>query len=421
MRFEFLHLADLHLGFRQYGQPERFNDFGRSFQYAVDYALQQPVRLVLISGDLFHKSAIDPPTLLQAFDALQQLRGAGIAVAAVTGNHDRARYRDRHSWLGLLSELGQLSLLAPAFEPEGVVLVPFDAGIGAYLDIDQVRVYGLPYLGASMPAVLDEMPSALARVPAEGIQYTILMAHMGLEGELPGVPGGIPQAVVDPLRGSVDYLALGHWHKPFERDGWIYNPGSTETCSFDEARWHGGFYHVLVDTDVEPRHDARHIPCPGRPFLRLMLRVDDFAGPEALYAAIRKLLEEHAEPTETGSLAPVVELRLEGVLSFDRSALDMQLVSELMQEQLAPLVARPKDNTLSADFAIGTRERLPRNELEQQVVLDLVRRDGRFRAQAERWSRLVSEIKNMALSNSPPETITETLAIRMAEMVGSEG
>ncbi|MFC2055745.1 exonuclease SbcCD subunit D, partial [Chloroflexota bacterium] len=121
MSITFLHFSDVHLGYQQYGDRERFNDFGRAFLKAVDFAVAKQVDFVLVSGDLFHKSAIDPPTLLQAANGIDRLRNAGISVVAVAGNHDRAKYRDRYSWLDYLAERGYITLLSPSFEEGGIV------------------------------------------------------------------------------------------------------------------------------------------------------------------------------------------------------------------------------------------------------------------------------------------------------------
>ncbi len=59
MRASFIHIADTHLGYEQYGVRERFNDFSRAFWDIIDEALKRPVDFVIIAGDLFNKRAID--------------------------------------------------------------------------------------------------------------------------------------------------------------------------------------------------------------------------------------------------------------------------------------------------------------------------------------------------------------------------
>ena len=110
---------------------------------------------------------------------------------------------------------------------------------------------------------------------------------------------------------------------------------------------------------------------------------------------------------------PVVEVSLEGVLAFDRSVLDLDYIDKMINDILSPLLARPKNNTRPTEFAISAEEQLPRAELERQVVCDLIRRDSRYRQQAEFWADLLVELKSMSLGKSSPETIVATLRDRM--------
>lgn len=418
MRASFLHISDVHLGYQQYGSKERFNDFGLAFHAAVEFAIERSVDFVLISGDLFHKTAIDPPTLLQAVEGCERLHQAEIPVVAVIGNHDRARYFDRISWLDYLAERGYLYLLSPDFGEDGIRLDPWDGSQGAFVDFDGTRVYGLPYLGASTGLVLSKLPQALATVNRQGIDFVVLMAHFGLEGEVPGLAGGISQALIDPLREHVDYLALGHLHKPFERQGWVYNPGSLEACGIDESSWAGGYYHVTIEAEREPRHKAVHIQGPRRPIHRWIFEVGAYPSPEALLSGLQAFLESK-KPEIRRDAAPIVEVRLEGVLAFDRQALDMRQVDEAIREVIAPLICRLRNDTRSMAFEITPEARLPRAELERQVLLDLVRRDSRYRQQADFWVGLIREVKDLTLTDGSPQAIAEALRSRLAEGDGT--
>ena len=52
------------------------------------------------------------------------------------------------------------------------------------------------------------------------------------------------------LKHRIDYLALGHFHKQFVIDDWIYNPGSSEAvCSIDSSFKRGIFLVELVKKD----------------------------------------------------------------------------------------------------------------------------------------------------------------------------
>jgi exonuclease SbcD len=51
----FIHASDFHLGYAQYGLPERFWDYARAFNSVIRHAIDHWVEFILISGDLFHK------------------------------------------------------------------------------------------------------------------------------------------------------------------------------------------------------------------------------------------------------------------------------------------------------------------------------------------------------------------------------
>lgn len=75
-------------------QPSRaFQDFGLAVEKIVDCAVEEQVQVCLLAGNLFHKSSIDPATLIQAEAQLSRLHDHGIVTIAISGNHDRPRYR----------------------------------------------------------------------------------------------------------------------------------------------------------------------------------------------------------------------------------------------------------------------------------------------------------------------------------------
>lgn len=415
MRCSFLHLADVHLGYQQYGNKERFFDFGRAFLSAAQYAVDHRVRFVLISGDLFHKTSIDALTLIQAVAGLKQLEEARIPAIAIPGNHDASRLSEGASWLEYLAHTGLITLLRFRIDKGTAALVPWDGRHGNYIDIDGVRICGLQFVGASTPVMLPRVAEAL-RESGSRPEFTVLMAHFGLDGEIATGIGGIQQSDCEVLRDQVDYVALGHWHKPFERDNWIYNPGSLEACSVEECQWHGGYYHVDIDSGRTPRHTARHIPGPRRPFLRLVFEVDLYRRPEDLYAGLRDRLAQEAPTATPGDVRPVVELRLEGVLAFDRMALDLGQIETMLRELMQPLESRVKNNTRATEFEVSPDERLTREQLEHQVLERLLRRDARFQAQAGAWALAAGEIKHMILTGSPHSVIID----RLREVLGDD-
>jgi len=418
VRARFLHLADCHLGYRQYGHNERFNDFSKAFYAAVEAALTQAVDFVILAGDLFQKRSIDALTLSHAMRGLERLQRAGVPCLAVEGNHEMAYFNQSIGWMRFLAERDLLILLDTPFTKGRPQLQPYVKRNGAYFDVKPgLRVYGLRYYGSSTASAVAHIGAALDEKDRAGVDYTIFIAHTGIEGVLAGEAGGLTHRELAPLHPHVDYLALGHVHKPFDYDGWIYNPGSLETCSMTEAAWpQRGYYLVDVDTERpraqgEPAHRAHLHPVPRRDFVRLSFKVDHCTTPEMLYADCRRYVEQKARDQAAGRrTAPVVELRLSGVLPFDRAGLDLQRYEELLHENFAPLLAFVKNATQPTEFAVAVDSQRSRRDLEKQIIAELLGRDARFAGQREGWTRLALSLKEMALTGAAPEAILDELA-----------
>lgn len=442
MRAIFVHTADNHLGFEQYGVKERFNDFAHAFFAIVDDAIARQADLFLVAGDLFNKRAIDARTLMQAQAALQKLRDAGIPAVAIEGNHDRSFYRDGISWLDFLCWQGLLRLLNPVIEDGVPQLAPWDQETmrGAYYDLlrddGRLRVYGLPWYGASTARVLETFARQLAAVRAEedaaGVCYRVLLLHSGVEGIVPALHGLPTRAQFEPLRGLVDYVALGHVHKPYCLDDWLFNPGSTETWSAEESAWERGYYVTHVDTNEAPGvpvQRAEHIINPQRPFVRLLFKVDGLADPAALYEHFERFCRTHARERESTPASepghePVVDVGLLGVLAFDDSAMDRARLEECVQRYFSPLVVRIHDNTRDSDYDPDAddeqdgRDRATWRELELHIFADLIGRDARFLPQAGRWAQVLAEMKQMALNGEEPAAIAQRLREARALLLG---
>ena len=444
MRAQFIHLADVHLGYDQYGSKDRYNDFARAFMDILNDAIRRKVDVVLIAGDLFNKRAIDALTLTQAYESLQTLKAQGIPVVAIEGNHDRSYYRDGMSWLKFLARQKLLALLNPVVRDGEPVLAPWNADVllGAYLDLpdatgqQRVRIYGLPWFGASTARVAESFAAALSRARAEeareGVEYRVLLMHTGVDGVVPQLHGLPTRAQLEPLHGLVDYLALGHVHKPYEIDGWIYNPGSTETCGADETQWEDrGYYHVEVDTQgVEAneqeasgqKHIAHHLINHRRPFVRFVFRVDGLGEPALLAQRFEEFCRHRAAEMSSSDQAPVVEMVLHGVLGFDAGSLDRPYLEETIRAHFRPLIGRLHNLTRDVDFdpddeGLDGRDRSTRSQLEQKIFEELLSRDDRYRPRAEDWAKTLAELKQLALDGEEPAMIAGRLREARAKLV----
>jgi DNA repair exonuclease SbcCD nuclease subunit len=331
------------------------------------------------------------------------------------------------SWLQWLCYEGLLVLLDPRLEDGAPLLEPWnkDDMRGAYVDLPlrggTLRVFGLKWQGASTTRVLEGTQRAFNEATdPTAIDYRLLMMHTGVDGQVPRMSGLPTLGQYEPLRPHIDYLALGHVHKPYELNGWIFNPGSTETVSVDETTWESrGFYLVEVNTDVapgEPLHHATRIQGKRRPFLRHSLSVDGLNEPNEIYALLEEYCRRegslHASSDERNR--PLVHIDIYGTLAFDNSALDQDYMEELVQTHFNPLHIRIANHTNDRDYQpetgeIDGRNRASWHELERKVFQDLVSRDVRYQPKLEEWGQTLGHLKEMALEKQEPEAIAAYL------------
>ncbi len=419
MKIRWIHTADVHLGYQQYGSSHRADDFARAFRHVCDHAIRERVDFVLIAGDLFHKRAVDPRTMTQAFDLLTTLKAAGIPTLCIEDNHERAFYNQSWTWLAFLAANYLLYLLEPDDSAGQSTLTPWDPEerTGGYVDIGPARIYGIKYYGASAPRVLQRVSDQLSA--ETGRPFGIVMLHEGMEGQIPRSTGGLSGTQLEVLRPHCEYLALGHIHKRYDFGSWAYNPGSLETVSAEETQWDRGYYVVEADTESRTLLDVQHHSNPRRPFYRIYVHVEACTTPDSLEQAVlreveRKLVDGVAWP-------PVVDVTLVGTLQFADDALKLDRLEARVRELWDPLVVRVKNSTVrvgqSFEGALGPDGQIDRRALELQVFQQLLAGDSRYERHAVEWAQTVQEVKDSALQKLPPEEIV-TLLERGIERAG---
>lgn len=213
-----LHLADVHLGARF----ARMGDFGSRARNALrealvracDLALERRVDAVLVAGNLFDSG--DPPSadIVCVRDCLGKLSSAGVPVFVLPGSDPNHDPPEAPVWRKRFPELPGLYLL---LEEEPVVL-------------SERRLVVHPRLGR--PARFSGCRTGRAGFVEVGI------AH----GDCLGLSGG-PDLSKEDLEGSgLDYVALGHYHRPYRAASNAWYPGSPGFLALDE----GGRGAVLV-------------------------------------------------------------------------------------------------------------------------------------------------------------------------------
>jgi DNA repair protein SbcD/Mre11 len=389
----FLHTADLHLGYRQYDLDQRFRDLGNSFLRVVDYAITEKVEFVLIAGDLFNSRNINAPTYTQAHHILSKLKEAGIPCLAIEGNHDRAFIRDQMSWLETLGWQGMIKVIKPRQERL----------MGNFVDIGRTRIFGMSYAGSSTGAVIPRIADEIREINAANPpDYTILMMHAGVQGQMKGnIIGATPYEDFLKLKDVVDYLALGHYHAAFEMDGWIFNPGCPDTCSLVEANADRGFYHVK-----DGKSTLEDVPT-RRPFLFAPIKLDEHLDAASLLLALEKEVASIRKP----DMQPVVIVSFRGCLGFDRSFIDGEEVRRIVTAKLDPIYVDVRFDLSNDPFCIAglDTEGIDRAAVEREVLSRFAASDTMLSGYSHYFAATLSEAKDLAVKGADAETLDALL------------
>ena len=232
---QFMHMADTHLGYRQYGLSERENDFLEVFNQAIDEVINERPDFAVHSGDLFEYSR--PPTraLLTAQNGFLRLKNENIPIYAIAGNHDIVMKKNALPPQILFRDFG-LKVISPK---------------NPYFIENDVFIGGAPYASKYTSKHLIERLQNLEK-SSEGYKKTILVLHQGIDRYMPYEfevkIGDIPK--------TFNYCAFGHIHERIVDDfgnGKLAYPGSMEiwrSNELDGYKKNGkGFYLVDIGGD----------------------------------------------------------------------------------------------------------------------------------------------------------------------------
>lgn len=419
----FLHVADVHLGYDRYNSKERSLDFFYAFQDALaKYAVEAEVDFVVIAGDLFEHRMIQPATLNQAQVCLQMLQDAKIPVLAIEGNHDNLPYGTKTNWLRYLADWGLLMLLEPEVTGPGqLAYQPWDTRTrrGGYVDLDcGVRVLGSNWYGASAPQTIQAMAIAMQALPG-GPRHAVALFHHGLEGQVARYAGALRYPELLPLKqAGIDYLALGHIHKRYAVEGWIFNPGSVEANSVEESTYERGVY--LVDLDDTGIHAELKSDYYQRPMVRLTLSVRGQETPEQLRQAAIEGIDSAIQRREIQpDQHPIVELRIQGQVGFERLEFNVRQLQQQLQARSQALIFLLKYEAESLEYTSPLAAEATLQDIEAEIFTDLLAANVKYKGRAVELAQGLVALKAMQLEGRP-ETDLYLFAQELLEAEGKQ-
>jgi exonuclease SbcD len=368
-----LHFADAHIDMANYGRhdpqsglPARVMDFLKSLDTIVDTAIAEKVDLVLFAGDAYKDRSPAPTFQREWGRRIMRLSRAGIPTLLLVGNHDLSPALGRAN---AMETFDTLDVPHVRVIDRPLFLKPDDLG-GLPL-----QVIALPWiarsgliahmgLSAAEPQqVYEALETRLTDLVNEWLTEadpslpTVLTAHASVQGASYGGERTVMLGGDLVLSGSLvkdprlDYVALGHIHKPQNLNKGahppVIYPGSIERVDFGEVEDEKFFIIAHVDrgaTSVEWRQLV-----DIRPFVDRYLLLDSQEGvtdrllsalPEAqeLEGAIVRLTLEY--PRDWESLIDESALR-----EYTAGAFEFHLVK---RPQMETRIRLPEDQTVGS-------------------------------------------------------------------------
>jgi exonuclease SbcD len=360
-----LHFADAHIDMANYGRhdpesglPFRVLDFLKSLDTIVDTAIDEKVDLVIFAGDAY-KDRTPAPTFQREWGKrIRRLSEAEIPTLLLIGNHDLSPSIGRANALQEYETL-HIPFVRVISKPE--LLTAADLGLPA-------QVIGLPWVSRSglMAALemeqtetkeiflqLEERLKTLVEGYLEAIDPSlpvILTAHASVQGATFGAERMVMLGADLVLPGSLvkdprlDYVALGHIHKPQNLNGPgpndpaayqhppVIYPGSIERVDFGEARDDKFFIVAEVErgqTKVEWRR-LKEV----RPFVEAYLKLETA---ENVNAQLRAAL-----PAAKKLKDAIVKLTVEYPRDFEKLINEAELHEQTAETFEFHLIKRPQ-------------------------------------------------------------------------------
>lgn len=364
-----VHLADIHLGFRQYdrqtptGINQREADVAFSLRRVIDKVIELRPDLVLIAGDVFHTVRPTNPAILHAFLEFARLRRElpDATVVMVAGNHDTPRTAETGCILGL-------------FKPLGIQVA--DGG-PQWVTVDErdLRILAVPDMAQGKPRL----------EPDPNVKYNILLLHGEIEGVLPRYGRELERAPMEITLEELgphkwDYVALGHYH--------VYRPvapnafysGSLDYTSTNpwgeiaEERETGIGGKGIIEHDLANRTHKFHALPPQRRWVDLEPLSGSGLSPASLDEAIRQALDN----CEGGIEEKIVRLVVRDVPRHILRELDHKALREYKRKALhfhldtrRPEIVRPEKGQGApgrrASLADTVREKLLSRPLTENI------------------------------------------------------
>uniref|UniRef100_A9A9X3 DNA double-strand break repair protein Mre11 n=1 Tax=Methanococcus maripaludis (strain C6 / ATCC BAA-1332) TaxID=444158 RepID=A9A9X3_METM6 len=364
---QFVHMADNHLGYRQYSLDERENDIYESFLECIDKIIEIKPDFVIHSGDLFESPQPPVNAIRCAMEGLLKLKEKNIPIYLIHGNHDIPKSQQKGKPFGLLKKILGNSLLT--FGKNKSHVFNNDVFIGGIEYVSQNKI----------PKTYED----LEKINSDSKDYRkkILLFHQSVN---PFIPQSFEMQVTD-FPEDFNYIAGGHIHqralKPINDGNSVFSySGSTDIMSVSEVKDYKkngkGFYlgdlsgdfdinsiqkidvecrNFLIDKKIKNENDYEKT-------IKELQSLQNEKKKPVLYCDIVENLfnsfnDEIAELTLYKRISRIDE-NLEGSFNINESSID-----EIFQEYI-------KNKEMDVNFVYGLYKKLLENDCDSLLYVN---------------------------------------------------
>jgi len=246
--------TDPHLGYVQYGNYEREEDFYNTFNNMIDEIIKEDVDLVINAGDIFDKPTPSARSIYVFKSCMERLAKP---VLSVIGNHTITKRKN---------------FLSPDYLFDNLVFLQDNP----YLDEENsIAIVGCNYVTAIEHEALSDQIKLLGN-KIKNYNTKILVLHQALQEDFP-LAFELGENEIDYT--MFDIIIVGHLHNRIYRrvgDCQIIYPGSVTRSSIAEARDEkkNGKGYTIINIDKEVEIHNVNIQMP-RDFLEVTVNTED--------------------------------------------------------------------------------------------------------------------------------------------------
>jgi len=301
------HLADTHLGYKQYNLEEREKDIYDVLEEIGEKILEEHADIVIHSGDLFDS----PRPTTQAYYALKKLLkrlDGKVKFFAVLGDHDKPKARGMPPHKLFDDQIQTLGVSGTAEHQQVTV------------DGKKVLVAGISNLSRTYRSVLVDELKKLGKLGIK-CDCSVLVLHEAIDKFFPFEEAC--EIALTELPKNFRYYAMGHLHariKASYGQGELTYPGSSEIMRSDEI---GGWKKLGKGFFIVDINDAE-VDVAEVNLERIRPQIDVKLN----YAHFKDELEELVKSIGDGDKLPVVHVRVEGK-DIDRQGVHQALSDAL--------------------------------------------------------------------------------------------